>query len=100
VCRLAALFEFRAIIGRDTVDYDDADIEALYGHWNLVLQDVFLGFEVVDVSALNASQRWLLIWWQIRQFWVALKDLIQSCSLKLGFSRDIKSCAWCSILFL
>lgn len=76
MCRLAALFEFRAIIGRDTVDYDDADIVPLDCHGYLVLQNMFLGFEVVDVSALNASQSWLLIWWQIGQFWVALKDLV------------------------
>lgn len=76
MCRLAALFEFCTIIGSDTVDYDDADIKSFDCHWNLVLQDVFLGFQVVDVSVLNASQCGLLIWWQIGQFRVALKDLI------------------------
>ena len=55
VCRLAAFFEFCAIVGSDTVDYDDADIEALDCYWHLVLQDVFLGLEVMDASALNAS---------------------------------------------
>ena len=76
MCRLAALFEFRAIIGRDTVDYNDADIVTLDCHGHLVLQNVFLGFEVVDVSTLNASQSRLLIWWQIGQLWVALEDLV------------------------
>lgn len=53
--RLAAFLEFCAIIGSDTVDNDDADVETLDCYWNLVLQNVFLGFKVVDASALNAS---------------------------------------------
>ena len=76
MCRLAAFFEFCAIVGSDTVDYDDSDVEPLDCYRDLVLQNVFLGFEVVDVSALNASQGGLLIWWQIGQLWVALEDLV------------------------
>ena len=53
--RLAAFFEFCAIIGSDTVDYNDADIVPLDCHGHLVLQDVFLGLKIVDASALNAS---------------------------------------------
>ena len=76
VCRLAAFFEFCAIIGRDTVNDDDADIESFDCHRDLVLQDMFLGFKVVDTSALYASQGGLSLGWQIGQFWMALEDLI------------------------
>ena len=55
MCRLAAFFEFCAIVGSDTVDYDDSDVEPLDCYRDLVLQNVFLGFEVVDASALYAS---------------------------------------------
>lgn len=75
VCRLAAFLEFCTIIGSDTVNDDDADIETLDCHWNLVFENMLLGFEVVDASALYASQSGFLIWWQIGQFWVALENL-------------------------
>jgi hypothetical protein len=55
MCRLAAFFEFRAIIGSDAVDYNEADIKALDRYWDLVLQNMFLGFEVVDARALKTS---------------------------------------------
>ena len=37
VCRLAALFEFCAVVGSDAVYYDDADIESLNCYGDLVL---------------------------------------------------------------
>lgn len=75
MCRLAAFFELCAIVGSDTVDYDDSDVEPLDCYRDLVLQNVFLGFEVVDASALYASQSGFLILWQIDQLWVVLEDL-------------------------
>lgn len=75
MCRLAAFLKFCAIVGSDTVNDDDADIETLDCHRNLVLENMLLGFEVVDASALYASQSGFLIWWQIGQFWVALENL-------------------------
>ena len=55
VGRLAAFLEFCAIIGSNAVDDDDADIEAFDCHRDLILQNVLLGFKIVNVSTLNPS---------------------------------------------
>jgi hypothetical protein len=98
VRRLASFLELCAVVCCDAVDYDDANIVSLDQHWDLILQNVFLRFKVVNTSALNAGESRLLIRWQISQFRVCLENLVQSSCLKLSFARDVKSCAWSSIV--
>jgi len=48
-------------VGCDAVDDDQADVVALNHDGNLVTQDVFLRFEVVDVRAVDPVQRWSIL---------------------------------------
>lgn len=63
VRRLTTLLELCAVVGCYAVDYDEADVEALYCHWHLIAEDVLLGFEVMNMSALYPSERRLLRCW-------------------------------------
>jgi len=56
-----SLFEFGTVIGGDAVYYYEADVEAFDRDWDLETQDMLLSFEVVDVSALDASQAGFLV---------------------------------------
>lgn len=55
VRRFATFLKFRPVVGRNAVDYNDADVESLNSHRNLVLQNVFLGLEVMNAGALYSS---------------------------------------------
>ncbi len=58
---------------------------------------MFLGFEVVDVSALNGAE-WVSGRWQNRpDFGVALEDLVQPL-FEAGLQLRCRGCAWRSIL--
>jgi len=61
VRRFATLLKFRAIVGRDAVYHYEADVEALDGYRDLEAEDVFLGFEVMDVCALDSGETRLLM---------------------------------------
>jgi hypothetical protein len=57
----ASLFEFGAVVGGDAVYYYEADVEALDRYWDLEAEDVLLGFEVVDMCALDPGQTGFLV---------------------------------------
>lgn len=81
----ASFLEFGAVVGGDAVYYYEADVEALDCDGNLEAKDVLLGFEVVDVSALDPGQTGFLVGGQIGEFRVGFEDLTQSVCLQLGF---------------
>ena len=48
--------ELGAEVSRDAVDYEKADVLLLDCDGDLVAEDVFLSFDIVDVCALNAGE--------------------------------------------
>lgn len=56
-----ALVIFCTEVGSYAVDDDEPDVASLDSNWDLEPDDVFLCFQVMDVRAINASERWLLV---------------------------------------
>lgn len=56
VRRSTTLLELCAIVCCDAINHDKSDVESLDCHWDLILQDVFLCFKVMDMSTLDPSE--------------------------------------------
>ena len=82
----ASFFEFGAVVGCNAVYYYEANVEALDRDGDLEAEDVLLGFEVVDMCALDPGQTGFLVGGQIGELGVCFEDLAQSFCLQLGFS--------------
>ena len=57
----ASFFEFGAVVGCNAVYYYEANVEALDRDGDLEAEDVLLGFEVVDMCALDPGQTGFLV---------------------------------------
>lgn len=78
--------EFGAVVGCDAVDYEEPDVVLGDGDGDLVAQDVLLGFDIVDVRALDCGEGGPVG----EEGWVVLEDLGEPGCLEGGFGGDVE----------
>lgn len=94
--------ELGAVVSCDGVDYEQSDVVLLNSNGDLIAEDVFLCFEIVNMSAVNLAQRRAFFNRQLGQFRMRLQNLCKSRGLEWCFCRYVQcGCAmlWLLIIF-
>jgi hypothetical protein len=86
---LATLVELGAVVSGDGVDDEQRDVVLPDRDGDLIAEDVVLGFQVVDVGAVDAAERRTASRRQVGESRVRLQDLRQTFGLQGSFGGDV-----------